>query len=221
MELVTGYNYQLNYKIENQLILVNGLIENKPTILKFTTGSKIELEFRQKRTVGEILKINHKTKKVQVKISETQTKKIDIPTLISKNRFTEVCFRLENNKQEGPYRSSNPSESLLKWREAKRKQYEQERNYGYSHLHPTSENDLHLRSYPLINLYGQFGFKSLEQLYNWFTVEDIEYLRKEGFNIIIKQKGLDYFDSFYSSTQMVIVKNEEDYNKILYSKSIY
>lgn len=216
---VEGYLYNLECFFKENQVIAQGHIwqEKKPTQLRFPVGAIIDIKFKQKIVQAKIEKFT-KNNQVVVEVSPTQKKKIDLQTLVSQNRFTEICYRIENDKGEGPYRHDNKSEKMKQWNKAKSFQYSQEREYGYSHLHPTNENDLHLRDYPLVNQYGRFGFNSLEQLNTWFTPEDLALLKSEGFNIVVKQKGLDYFKSFYSSTQMVIVDSEENYNKILASQ---
>lgn len=219
---VEGYQYSLNCLFENNQITAHGQVwrEEPPVSLKFPIGAMVEIEFNRKKVKAPIYKFT-KNNQVIVKVSETQTKKIDLYTLVSKNRFTEICYRIENENGEGPYRSNNPSANLLKWREAKRNQYEQERINGLGTLHPTIELDMHLHKYPLVTQHGLFGFKTLEQMNKWFTQNDLSLLESEGFKVVIKQKGLDYYNSFFSYTQMVIVKNEEDYNKIISSEQSF
>lgn len=214
---VEGYQYNLKCQFQNNQVIAVGHIwrEQQPTSLRFPVGAVVEVEFNRKKIQAKIQKFT-KTNQVVVEISPTQKKQVALETLISQNRFTEICYRIENEKGEGPYQSKNPSEGLLAWRDVKRNQYEQERNYDQGHLHPSIDFDLHLKHYPMITTFnGLFGFRNLEQLNKWFMPEDLALLESEGFKVVIKQKGLDYFGSFYSSTQMVIVKEEEDYNKIL------
>lgn len=214
---VEGYQYNLECVFQNNQVIAKGHIwrEQQPTSLRFPIGAVVEVEFNRKKIKAKIEKFT-KNNQVVVEVSPTQKKKVDLQTFISQNRFTEICYRIENEKGEGPYRSENPSPGLQAWKDIKRNQYEQERNYDQNHLHPAIDFDLHLKRYPMITAYnGLFGFRNLEQLNKWFMPEDLQLLESEGFKVVIKQKGLDYFNSFYSSTQMVIVKSEEDYNKIL------
>lgn len=215
---VEGYQYNLSCQFKDNQILAEGPVwcsQSSEVSLRFPVGAVVEVEFNRKKTKAKIEKFT-KNNQVVLSISETQKKKVDIQTLVSDNRFTEICYRIENKEGEGPYQSKTTTPRLMEWRSSKRNQYEAERNYGMSHLHPTAENDPHLKDYVLAST-GLFGFNSLDQMKKWFTPEDLQLLADEGFSIAVKQKGLDYFGSFYSSKQMVIALTEEDYNKIMSS----
>lgn len=103
------------------------------------------------------------------------------------------------------------SSSYRQWVAKQLEQAQIRRWNGEEENQPSLAQDRELNIFaPHVDLFN-FAFNSYEQLWQWFKLEEIQKMRQEGFELVTKQKGRDYFGSFHSKYQSLLVKTEEDY----------
>lgn len=157
----------------------------------------------------------HRGERVQAKIISFTNNKIivsykgkkkfdNLVDFVHNNKDLETCVRIERNGV-GPYNSAYISSDFNNWREKQRQKENQ----------PLPSNDHGLRRFSGVTEYCVFAFKDFKQMFNWFNLSDVLFLLKNEFNIVYKQKGLEYFESFHGKSQVAIVVDETLYDKIL------
>lgn len=198
-------------EFDGNQIVCEGYSWGQYKLLRFPVGCTVHVKFGHQRVKAKI-KSYTKTKCV-LDIDGTREKRISFSDLIQQNHSTEICIRIEKNGV-GPYRCKETvSEEFLAWKkEASRLFYEDQDSRN---KRPAPEEDSTLSQYYNVGSLSSFGFKSYEQMFEWFPLSEISFLITHGFSVVVKQKGLDYFESLSSYRQMAIVKDEESYNSII------
>lgn len=181
---------------------------------RFIPGLEVETKFRTKKVKATIVRF---TKKNVVLLYNGKEKSDDLQSFVKNNSYTEIVFRIEKNGI-GPYQTKEGSKDFLEWKKTQRDKGLVNREQGIKHIQPCPEFDLHLQDYPMIGSYCKFAFQTYDQMFNWFSLADLSLLAKEGFRIVTKQKGLDYYHSFYSSHQIALAETEEEYKKVELSR---
>lgn len=210
--IAKGYFFDFNYSLVNQQLTVEGFCHNKYCFFKFSPGNSVVFKKYYQSYTATVIKF---TEKFAYLSCGGKEKRVPLQTFIDENKFTEIVFRVEKEGF-GPYRSPEPSQTLLAWREQMRELFKVQEDRL-----PCPQQDSGLSNYSLLPYSCKFAFKSYEQLFNWFTLEDMRFLAREGFKIEVKQKGRDYFDSFSGRAQVAYSETEESYKQALYSPSYY
>lgn len=214
---INTYLTELRCELVDQELIVEGFVFKCFKQLKFTPSTIVSTKFRQKEVKGTLIRFT-KTKAI---ISWNGIeKRDDLKDFVMNNRTTECCFRIEKDGF-GPYRSPNPTPELIQWRKYQKLKMDQQRDNDLKITQPSPSEDFGLSLYNNLPFYTNFAFKDYDQLFNWFSLEDIQFLIKQGFSIVSKQKGLDYYESFGSSAQIAYCRNEEDYRNIMRSERSY
>lgn len=213
---IDGYHYQIEYSLKDNTIFVEGVVMKEYKKLQFSSGTRVSSKFNQKNMEGVIVKIT--STKVHLQLDNGKTKSVSHEELVQQNVYTSTILRLENSEGFGPYQSKNPSIALLNWRKEKNEQYKKELEEGRT-SHPAPMADSYLSEYYDLTPKATFGFNDYAQLNNWFSKEDLALLEAEGFSVIYKQKGRDFYESFYSSHQIAMLKTQEDYEAVFRSKN--
>ena len=211
MNKIEGYRYELNWEMTNSEIKAQGEVWGEMRHFRLTPGAIVKTKFRTHDVKGKIAKLNKVN--ALIELENGKVKAVAFKELIQQNMYIETTLRFENNSGFGPYQSDNASPELLAWRQVKSAQYREE-HMNDRLKHPSPHSDDRLSTYPLLQVKALFGFRDIKQLNEWFSKEDQDFLLTQGFKIVVKQKGLDYFESIYSHAQIAIIMTEADYKYI-------
>lgn len=191
--------FSFKCEISNGTLLTEGTVENKYKLLKFSTGNSCRLG-------GKLTHI----KDISDLLVTTGEGTSSFERFLVENARTETCLRIEKEGF-GPYSCKNVSPSYRQWVAKQLEQAQIRRWNGEEENQPSLAQDRELNIFaPHVDLFN-FAFNSYEQLWQWFKLEEIQKMRQEGFELVTKQKGRDYFGSFHSKYQSLLVKTEEDY----------
>lgn len=208
---------KLKYNVNYSCIVAQGTVNGDYKLLKFSVGNNCTIKFRTKKIPATILAITPKY--VLVSVNDT-TKRVSHEDFIYQNAYIETIIRIEKNGS-GPYTAEDVSESFKEWRKEHNKEIRNEfLEKGYS-SRPAPSIDSYLKKYLGVSGRMHFAFSNHNQLFSWFSLEEVQAMIKEGFEIVVYQKGRDYFDSFYSNKQIGFAKTREAFDLIEKSISYF
>ena len=211
MEFKVNYHkIELNCRQENNLLMAEGLVDGEHKLLRFIPGSMVSLKFQSRSVIGQLVRFS----KNNILISfEGKEKRVPYQDFIIQNSHVQVLIRLEKDGV-GPYRQLNPSPALCAWVENERNLHTKMKQEEDRQTKPVPEEDPLLSQYILMGSLCQFAFRNYAQLFQWFSIQDITFLTKEGFKVAYKQKGLDYYDSFFSYHQAAYALTKDQFTKV-------
>lgn len=214
----THYYGSFECSFNGTSLTAEGVLHKEYKKFTFEVGNACRLKFKHKRAEGIIQSF---TKKFVVIAVEDSIKKVTFEDFISDNIWLNTCIRLEKNGV-GPYQCKEVSEEFKAWREKICKAHTERRDNGERGEHqPTPDQDSHLEDYAHHIRKMTFGFKDYNQMFNWFSLEEVQFMVKEGFEIKHCQEGRDFAETIGAYHQVAMIKTKEAYQEIINSPSRY
>lgn len=202
------------YKKENgELCLtLEGVGWDKYFFLKFEAGFPAKAKIYYKTYTGVIKKI---TKKYVYITIDGKDRKHSLADFALLNYHTRTFIRIEKNGI-GPYQTKkeNLSEAMLQWREKQSNLFQRRREEGISHVQPSPDISFSEYNTQAVCHNCLFAFEDHKQLFEWFSLEEVSFLVKEGYEITVKQEGVDFEDYIYSRDQIAYLKKGVSLDKI-------
>lgn len=215
MNRVTTSIFDLAYHVTKQTLIAEGSVWNKYALLQFSVGGKVTAKFRGSERAAIIKDF---TPTHVILILESAIQRVPFAQFLGHNYSVQVCYRIEKNGL-GPYTSANlESNELKNWFKADYDRTNAVMEAGGRNDRPCPSQDYLLQEFCHGVKKMRFAFASYEQLFTWFSLEEVQLFIREGFVIKPYQQGVDYHESIVSSYQVALISTPQDYNEIMQNR---
>lgn len=213
----SSYNAKLSCTKDFSGLTCEGIVFGEWKRLRFVEGAQVKVKFINKTLSATIIRFTEKN--VYLAYGENKIKKVSYFDLVNANYTIETCIRLEKEGF-GPYTYKGKiSQEFDNWRVRLSEAMYIRREYNMPEHQPSPAVDFYLRDYQHEISNFIFAFKDFKQLFNWFTLSDVQLMLREGFEIKVYQQGIDYAESVYSDKQLALIKDKEAVSKVYPSRA--